>query len=143
MELDEPAKPFDLRPDTRPRVPEPLPVKLIAVADMRIEAAAGLERKLNEFYVGLLGMQRLTGNAIAYRTETFDLYVDVLEPIIERDDYRPVPIQIPSLAEMERKLIEAKIEYVRQKGMVAGEEFLLLQDPGGNWVELSQVRLIG
>jgi hypothetical protein len=47
MRLEEPNPQFTFKPqaDRRLRVPEPLPVKLIAVADMRIESAAGMERQ--------------------------------------------------------------------------------------------------
>src|SRR5688500_10561026 len=44
--------------DRRPRVPEPLPVKLLVVSDPRLPAGAGLERRLDAFYVGLLGFER-------------------------------------------------------------------------------------
>src|SRR5687768_8152794 len=100
MQLEEPNPEIAFKPqaDRRLRVPEPPPVKLVAVADMRVESAAGLERQLDAFYAGLLGMQRMSGEAIAYRTENFDLYVDVLEPPVERDDYRPVRAEVKSLA---------------------------------------------
>jgi len=40
------------------------------------------------------------------------------------------------------KLIEAKIEYTRQRALLAGRESLLLLDPAGNWVELVQVQAV-
>ena len=62
MELEplEPAPATSFRPavDRRPRMPEPLPVKLVAVADVRLLSAAGLERRLDAFYVGLFGFER-------------------------------------------------------------------------------------
>jgi hypothetical protein len=142
MQLDEPSVPFKLVADRRLRVPEPLPIRLVAVGDMRVDAPAGSERELDAFYVSLLGMQRVEGEQIVYRAENFDLYVDVLEPPIARDDYRPVRAEIRSLADMSRKLTEAEIGYVRRKGLVPGEEALVLQDPAGNWVELSETRLV-
>jgi hypothetical protein len=51
-------------------------------------------------------------------------------------------VEIPSLAEAERKLIEGRIEYIRQKGLVPGHDNILLQDPAGNWLELTEARLI-
>jgi hypothetical protein len=48
-------------PDRRPRVPEPLPVRLVAVDDVRLPATAGLERELDAFYVDLLGFAREGG----------------------------------------------------------------------------------
>ena len=128
-------------------MPEPLPVRLIAVNDVRVEAPAGRERQLDAFYVALLGMRRVpedvAGEAIVYRAENFDLYVDVLEPPVARDDYRPLRAEVRSLGETELKLVEAKIEYVRRRGLLVGDESLLLQDPADNWVELTQSRIIG
>jgi hypothetical protein len=142
MQLEEPSFTFKPQFDRRLRVPEPLPVKLIAVNDMRVDAPAGREVDLDAFYVGLVGMQRVEGEAIVYRAENFDLYVDVLEPPVAREDYRPVRADVKSLPDMERKLREAEVGYVRRKGLVPGEEALVLQDPAGNWVELTEARLI-
>ena len=143
MQLEEPSVPFKPVVDPRLRVPEPVPVKLVAVNDMRIDAGAGLECELDAFYAGLVGMQRVPGEQIVYRAENFDLYVDVLEPPVVREDYRPVRAEVKSLASTERKLIEREIPYVRRKGLVPGDEALVLQDPAGNWVELTETRLVG
>src|SRR3954454_25158749 len=134
MELEKSSFTFKPVADQRPRVPEPLPVRLIAVADMRIESAAGLERQLDAFYVRLLGMERVppSGDEIVYRAENFDLYIDVLEPPVMREDYRPLRVEVRSLPQAEMKLIEAEIPYVRQKGLLPGQETLSLQDPAGN-----------
>src|SRR4026208_1292462 len=43
----------------RARRPGPLPVKLLAVEDVRLPATAGLESQLDAFYVGLLGFERV------------------------------------------------------------------------------------
>lgn len=145
MQVEDPSFEFEPRHDRRPRLPEPLPVRLIAVNDVRLEAPAGRERQLDAFYVGLVGMERAdpAGEPIVYRAENLDLHFDVLEPPIPRDDFRRLRLEIRSLGEAELKLIEAKIEYVRRRGLVAGDESLLLQDPADNWVELTQSRIIG
>jgi hypothetical protein len=143
MQLEEPSVPFKPVVDRRLRVPEPIPVRLIAVNDMRVDAGAGLELELDAFYVGVVGMQRVAGEAIVYRAENFDLYIDVLEPPVVREDYRPVRAEVKSLAVMEGKLREVEVPYVRRKGLVPGEEALVLQDPAGNWVELTEARLVG
>jgi hypothetical protein len=39
--------------DRRPRIPEPLPVRLVAVEDVRLSALMEAARDLDEFYVGL------------------------------------------------------------------------------------------
>ena len=143
MRLEEPSFHFKPRHDRRLRVPEPLPVKLLAINDVRVDAAAGLERQLDAFYAGLLGMQRVAGEAIVYRTENFDLYVDVLEPPVARDDFRPVRVEVRSLDESELKLADAGVEYVRRRGLMPGDEALVLQDPASNWVELTESRPVG
>ena len=147
MQLDDPSFDFKPRHDRRARMPEPLPVKLLAVNDVRLESPAGRERQLDAFYVKLLGMQRVphdvAGEAIVYRAENFDLYVDVLEPPVPRDDFRPLRAEVRSLAETEMKLLDAKIEYLRRRGLMAGDEALVLQDPADNWVELTQSRIVG
>lgn len=145
MRLEDPNPDFTFKPevDRRLRVPEPLPVKLIAVADMRIESAAGIERQLNTFYVTIVGMLRLPGEAIVYRAENFDLYIDVQEPPVVREDFRPLRAEVKSLASLEMRLIDAAMTYTRRKGLIPGEESLVLQDPAGNWVELTESRLIG
>lgn len=142
MKLEEPTFTFKPRADQRLRVPEPLPVRLVAVNDMRVEAPAGWEVELDAFYVGVVGMQRIPGEAIVYRAENFDLYVDVLEPPVARGDYRPVRAEVKSLADTERKLREAETAHVRRKGLVPGDEALVMQDPVGNWVELTETRLV-
>ena len=124
--------------DRRPRVPEPLPVRLVTVADARLPAAAGLERKLDRFYVGLLGFERADdGEQISYRADNFCLHITVIEPPLRRDDLRPLIIEVPSLAEMEAKLIDAELEYSRQRGLLPGEESIVLLDPAGNWIEIT------
>ena len=53
MELEDANPEIRFKPevDRRPRVPEPLGVRLLAVNDMRVDSAAGLERKIDAFYV--------------------------------------------------------------------------------------------
>jgi hypothetical protein len=138
---DQPFKPVD---DRRPRLPEPLPVKLVTVDDPRLPAPAGLETQLDDFYVGLLGFERMTDadDALVYRAENFSLHFDVLEPPIDRDTLRALGIEIPSLAVTERQLNDREIPYTRQKHLTPGLESLLLRDPAGNWIELTEARLI-
>src|SRR5688500_8447719 len=58
MELEPTARPLPPVHDPRPRLLEPLPVRLIAVEDVRLPAPAGVETKLDAFYVVLLGFER-------------------------------------------------------------------------------------
>ena len=58
------------------------------------------------------------------------------------DSLRPLQIEIVSLVETEKKIIEAELEYSRQRGLTPGQETLLLLDPAGNWIELSEMRTV-
>jgi len=196
-------------PDPRPLMPEPLPVRLVAVADVRLPAPAGVERALDAFYADLLGCaregappkpRRLIEPLLGVRTEApvtapplalglrnredepapkpadlpatapaddvsaaeevrtssgrpalsgpvyfadnFAIRFDVLEAPVERDTFRPLTVEVPSLAEAEAKLIEAEMEYTRQRGLNLGEESLVLLDPAGNWVEIVEMRVV-
>ena len=134
--------------DRRPRVPEPLPVKLVTVADARLPAAAGLERQLDAFYVRLFGFERRddathhrAGDAtISYRADNFTLHLSVQEPPVRRTDLRPLGVEVPSLAALEEKLIEAEQAYQRQRGLLPGEVSIVLLDPAGNWLEAFEAR---
>ncbi len=143
IELITPTGPFRAITDRRPRMAEPLPVKLITIDHATLPARAGLELQLDEFYAGLLGFERaLPQESIIYHAENFDLIFDVLEPPVERDTLRALGIEVLSLAETEQKLIDREIEYTRQKSLQPGTESLLLLDPVGNWLVLSEVRAI-
>lgn len=143
-----PAIRFRPHVDRRPRVPEPLPVKLVAVADMHLLAAAGLERKLDAFYVGLLGFERKPDESdrhaadatISYRADNFTLHLAVREPPVRRCDLRPLGVEVPSLAALEAKLIEAEQEHERHRGLLPGERSIVLLDPAGNWVEAVEMK---
>ena len=155
MEL-EPLEPvseqFQFKPavDRRPRVPEPLPVKLLTVADACLPAPAGLERELDAFYVGLFGFERRDEDAhhragdasISYRADNFTLHLSVQEPPVRRADLRPLGVEVPSLAALEEKLIAAEQEYQRQRGLLPGEMNIVLLDPAGNWVEVAEYRTL-
>jgi hypothetical protein len=141
LQLEEATTPLKLTSDKRPRMPEPLPVRLVSVEHVRLPAPAGVEVKLDELYVALLEFQRLEGE-LAYRADNFTLRFDVLEPPIAHDSLRPQQIEVLSLADTEKKLIEAEIEYARQRGLTPGEETLLLLDPAGNWIEITERRIV-
>jgi hypothetical protein len=128
IELLTPTEEFRSTADTRPRMPEPLPVKLVTVEHAHLPAAAGLEPQLDDFYIMLLGLERLEPlEALIYRAENFNLYFDVLEPPLERDTLRALGIEVASLAETEKQLIEREIEHTRQKGLLPGHDSILLQ----------------
>ena len=130
------------RPDRRPRIPEPLPVRLVAVDDVRLPAPAGVEEKLDAFYIDLLEFQRARGR-LAYQPDNFILRFEVArDRPIPHESLRPQGIEVTSLAETEKKLIDEEIEYSRQRSLTPGQQSLLLLDPAGNWIEIEEMRLI-
>ncbi len=114
----------------------------MAVEDCQLWAAAGLERQLDEFYVGLLNFERQQAeNEIIYRAENLRLKVAVLECPIPREDYRPLAVAVDSLGDLVGRLHEAKIEFVHHYGLTPGHDNLLVSDPAGNPVEISETRI--
>ena len=143
IELDNPSAPFQTAADTRPRMPEPLPVKLVTIDDAHLPAAAGREVELDAFYILMLGFERIDlPETLAYRAENFNLYFDVLEPPLNRDTMRPLGIEVLSLADAQGKLLDNQIEHIRQQGLLPGHDTILLQDPAGNWLALSETRTV-
>jgi hypothetical protein len=143
LALEETPGDYQPRADNRPRIPEPLPVKLIAVEDVTMVAPAGIAPKLDDFYAGLFGFERLPRESeLLYRAENLQLRFDVRDKPVVHDSMRPQGIEVASLAEAELKLIEAEIEYTRQRGVTPGQESLVLLDPAGNWIEVLEMRVI-
>lgn len=130
--------------DRRPRMDQPLPVRLVAVGDVVLPARVEMENELDRFYVGMLAFVKCptepSSQVRIYRADNFLLRVVFRDGLIERDDYRPAVIEVLSLAQTEHKLIDAEIDYTRQKTVAVGEESLSLQDPSGNWIEIVERR---
>jgi hypothetical protein len=125
--------------DVRPRMDEAPPVRLISVEDVRLVTLPAKTVDLDLFYVGLLQFLRESMNgSIIYRAENFRLRFEVVanQKPIERGSVRPVGIEVRSLREAELKLVDAEIDYLRQRGLTIGHYSLLCQDPAGNWIEL-------
>jgi hypothetical protein len=142
MEL-EPSTNFRPEADRRPHLPPPPPVSLVTVEDPHLPATTGNERALEAFYVGLLQFERDPKQAgIVYRAENFRLWIDQHEGPIPRDDMRMLGIIVRSLFETQRKLVEAEIPFSKERGVIAGEERLLLLDPAGNWLRIVQSKPI-
>jgi hypothetical protein len=127
--------------DRRTRIPEPLPVRLVAVEDVRLPALFGMEEELDAFYSGLLLFERVAGE-LAYRADNFILRFELADRPVVHESLRPLGIEVLSLAETEKKIIDAELEYTRQRGVTPGSETLLLLDPAGNWIEIGGIRLI-
>ena len=142
MELA-PSTNFRPTEDKRRQLPPPPPVSLLTVEDARLPATTGFERQLDAFYVDLLQFERdARQEGIVYKAENFRLRFDLIEGPVERDDMRMLGIVVKSLPEAARKLGEAEIAYSRERGLIAGEERLLLLDPAGNWLRIVQSKAI-
>jgi hypothetical protein len=139
MELDQPSEPFEPAPDGRPKIPEPLPVKLVAVADIRIKGTTGMRLAFDAFYIGVLGFGTVSQPEVwAYQAENFQLIVDGVEGLVERVDYRPVMVIAASLAAIVERLNEGEIAFEALRGIQAGQFSVRVLDPSGNGVEVSE-----
>lgn len=132
--------------DLRPHMPEPPPVKLLAVSDVHLPSAAGHEREMDAFYVEILKFERVDGAAdhdagvLTYRAENHSLVFDVLEPPLNRDDITPTAIEVPSLRLLRFALMEREIVYESTRGLDPATEYVVLKDPTGNWLAISESR---
>jgi hypothetical protein len=143
MELEQTTRPFVPVDDKRPKMEPPPPVRLVAVEDCVLTAPAGLERELDEFYIGLLGFQRDDpGLPIVYRAENQSLRIEIVETPQPRQNMRSLGICVPSLWELARRFNEVEIEFARLRGLTPGTESLLLADPAENPVEITELRLV-
>jgi hypothetical protein len=126
-------------------MPEPPPVFLVAVREVRLPVVAGLERALDAFYSDLLRFEKAevaadTEAGPVYRAENHHLAFDVVEVPPERQGCRPLGIVSPHFGQIVERLDEMKLEYEPLQGLVAGEDGILLQDPTGNWIALTPLR---
>jgi len=131
---------FEPVPDLRPRVNPPPPVSLVAVADCRLPCSAGQWRELDAFYVGILCFERDEDDGLVYRAENFCVRFEILEKPPEHEDYRPLRVVVPSLAELIDKLFALEVEFIHQRGLTPGNESVLVRDPAGNLVEAGDSR---
>jgi hypothetical protein len=130
--------------DRRPRMEEPPPVSLVAVADVRLLATSGLEHLLDDFYLGLLGfLKDEDEDMVCYRAENFCLRFDWREGLVERHSLRPLGIEIESLGTLQRTLSEREIEFQFERGLIPGSHSILLFDPAGNCIQVYERRQIG
>jgi hypothetical protein len=142
MELEESTTQFKPVADRRKIIPPPLPVRLVAIDDVVAITPAGLEAKLDAFYVQMFQFEREPSEPLTYRADNFNLRFTIVESPPPRDDMRPIGIEVHSLQEAEEKLIARELEYTKQRGLVASEKSLLLLDPAGNWVALVEAKHI-
>jgi len=140
----EPSPGFQPQQDRRRRIDEPPPVRLVAVEDVSLLSAPGLEKELDDFFVTLLRFDKESSleSEIVYRAENFRLRIKIQSGSIDRTDMRAIGIEVPVLADTRRELIEREIEFTYQRGLAPGQESLLLLDPAGNWIELTETKRI-
>ena len=132
------------REDDRPKLPEPPPVAMVAVQDVQLPMIAGLEHRLDEFYRDLIGFERVErqadmGEGPVYRSANHDLVFHVLEVPDEGRGARPIGIQTSRYQDIVQRLIDMNVDFEVVRGVTAGAEELLMQDPAGNWIALSPV----
>ena len=136
-------RPLGAADDLRPHLPEPPPVRLVAVSDVTLPMRAGLEHRIVPFYVDLLGFRRRQDHdELAFESDTFDLRFRVTELSPTRDDVRPIGVLSPRFNDIVEELDAMRYPYEAVRGLVAGHDGLLMQDPAGNWVALSPLREI-
>jgi len=128
--------------DRRPRVPEPLPVRLETIETAHLNAPAGLERELDEFYLRLGFEREPDPSAIIYRADNERLVFHIVEVPPPRQDLRPLGILVERLNDTEQALVENEIEFEVQRGVGLGLRLLLLTDPAGNWVSISETPVL-
>jgi hypothetical protein len=141
IRLEPSSTPLDAD-DQRPKMDEPPPVRLIAVEDCQLWAAAGLERELDKFYVDVLNFEReQADHEIIYRAENLRLRIAVVESPLPREDYRPLALAVDRLGELVGRLSGAKIDFVHHYGLTPGQDNVFLSDPAGNPVEISESQI--
>jgi hypothetical protein len=124
-------------------------VQLVAITDITLLAAAGLEKNLDQFYVGLLGFERqdtlpdANDPTLVYRAANVRLNLHVVEKQPPRQDYRPAGVIVPSLEDLMRRFTDAQIAFLRQRSLMPGTESLLVNDPAGNLLEITESRMLG
>lgn len=142
MELEPAGEEFQPVDDRRPKLLPPPPVQLVAIADLSLLANAGLEKELDRFYVDLLRLERDEAEQgvpeLIYRAANFRLRLTVVERRPPREDFSLTGFVVPSLAELMQRLDESKIVYVRQRSIWAGTDSIILLDPAGNSIEVTE-----
>jgi len=142
VELEKPSFDFIPKIDRRPTIPEPPPVRVIAVDDVSLAATAKEATKLDAFYVGLLKFERDEKDAsFVYRAENVRLRF-AIEESPPKDDMRVLGIEVPSLRDLELLLVDRQLEFIKEAGLFVGQTTFLLQDPAGHWLRLGEVRRI-
>jgi hypothetical protein len=144
MELEPEGKPLDVTPDRRPTLPQPLPVRLVAVADVRLPCPLDPEvlQLLDGFYVECLKMVRIAGDETTrtYQADNFCLILQGQEGIVHREKLEPTMIEVDDRKTFQDAIIEREMEFEWMRGLVLGGDFILVKDPAGNWIGVLEHR---
>lgn len=142
MELEPAPDGFEFTVDRRPRMDEPVPVRLVAVADVCLLTPPDKHEALHQFYVTHLQFAPHPQERLVFQASNHSIRFQEQDIPVAYLDLKPLMIEVRSLPETEQKLYAAEIDYTRQKHVVYRHESLLLRDPGGNWIELVEHRQI-
>lgn len=142
--LSEPVKLREGPDDLRPHMPEPPAVSLVSIRDVTLPMVAGLESQLDPLYIDILRFRRgqSEDGSPVYHAENHDLRFYVLEKPPAREECRPIGIVTPHLADITETLATLRIEHEYVRGLVAGQDGVLMRDPAGNWMALLPLREI-
>ena len=100
-----------------------------------LTAAMANRGVIPESVLGFAAAEPGVGGRIAY--VIYDRVKDITRGT-HVDDMRMMGIIVRSLEDAQRKLRDARIEFTFEHGLTAGEERLLLLDPAGNWIRITQ-----
>jgi catechol-2,3-dioxygenase len=135
--------------DVRPLIPIPPPVRLVAVEDVLVHAGdldPALRAKVEDFYVRLLGfeLRERDIDRLVLQGETHRLIYDFAspQPPPPADGYRFIGLEVPTFRDLEPRLRDAEVEYERQRGIHPGADKLVMRDPAGQWLEVTERRAV-
>jgi len=141
MDLEDPSFDFVPSKDDRPRAWNPPPVTVVAIADVKLACSAGAGTSLDDFYVTVLGFELgHDPDRPVYRAENVRVVFEVFEGPVERDDFRPLQLQVRDLERVRLGLIERKMEFTSTHRLHTSDEVLFLPDPAGNYLEIVEFR---
>lgn len=129
-------------------MPEPLPVRLIAVADVRLPCPPPdpqLTRLLDAFYVEVLKFRRLPSDEFHhfFLADNYALILQAHNRPVQRERLTPTMIEVLDGRAVREQLVEREIPHEWMRGLTPGADFLLTQDPAGNWVGVIERTAVG
>lgn len=139
----EPSSGAIVRPDLRAPMPEPPPVRILAVNDVHLPAAVGREAELVAFYVGVLNFtaKRVDDGPLTFVAENVDLVFDLALPPVNYENLAPTMLEVPSLRNLREMLFDREITHETMHGLMPGTEHVVVRDPGGNLLAIGGWKL--